>query len=98
MGLIPSPFAWRMKLSASGSWPAQRITSGVTDLVSESSEEKSGALSRNCLSSTVSKPLSLSSLRVPLATETSKESSAAISATVFGFGSSFFIIWMVLSK
>ncbi len=87
-----------MKLSASVSCPAQRMTSGFTDLVSESSEEKSALFSRNCLSRMSSKPAALSSLRVPVATETSKESSAAISATVFALGSSLPIISMVLAK
>ena len=87
-----------MKLSASPSWPAQRITSGFFDLVSERIDENSALFSRNCLSTTTSIPASLRSLRVPFATETSNESSAAMSATVFGFGSSFPIILMVLAK
>ena len=87
-----------MKLRASPSCPAQRITSGFLDLVSDRIEENSALFSRNCLSTTSSIPASLSSLRVPFATETSKESSAEMSATVFGLGSSFPIILMVLAK
>src|SRR4051812_13247640 len=87
-----------MKLIASGGWPLHRMASGCFDLISDRTEEKSESFSRYCESDTISSPAFFRISRVPLATDTSKESSAATSDTVFALGSSLVIISMVLEK
>ena len=67
-------------------------------MMSERMLANSELCSGYCWSTTSCSPAFARSSRVPLATETSKESFAETIATVLGAGVSFSSIWMVLAK